>query len=64
MQGLLLQSDFLKEDYQKAFRKLTLFFLSSQVLLMNKIIQNKRGLELVTIPSLGYKTISVKSLYY
>ena len=38
----------MKEDYQKAFKKLTLFFFKTQSLLMNNIIKNKRGLELVT----------------
>ena len=31
---------------------------------MDKVIKNKRGLELVTSPSSGYKTSSQKFLYY
>ena len=37
----------MKEDYQKAFKKLT-FFFQTQSLLMERISKNKRGLELVT----------------
>ena len=35
-------------NYQKAFKKLTFFFFQTQSLLMDIIIKNKRGLELVT----------------
>ena len=47
---------FLKGIYQKAFKKLTLFFLLNLAFLIDKIIKNKRSLELVTSCSLGYKT--------
>ena len=53
----------LKEDYQKAFKKLTLFFFWIQSLFMDKVIKYKRGLELVTGWSSGYKTSSEKFLY-
>ena len=39
------------------------FFFRTQSLLMDKIIKNKRGLELVTGHSSGYKTSSEKFLY-
>ena len=39
------------------------FFFPTQSLLMDKISKNKRSLELVTSPSLGYKTSSEKFLY-
>ena len=40
------------------------FFFQTQSLLMDKVIKNKRGLELVTSHSSGYKTSSKKFLYY
>ena len=53
----------MKEDYQKALKKLTLFFLSNPVSFNEQNYQNKRGLELVTSRSLGYKTSSKVFLY-
>ena len=38
----------LKGDYQKALKKLSLFFFRTQSLLIDKVIKNKVGLELVT----------------
>ena len=58
-----LKKGILKEDYQKALKKLTLFFFQTQSLLMDKVIKNKRGLELVTSPSSGDETSSEKFLY-
>ena len=53
----------LKEP-QKASKKLTLFnFFQIQSLLMDKVIKNKRDVELVTSCSSGYKTSSEKFLY-
>ena len=44
----------MKEDYEKALKKLTVFFLLNPVsFLTDKIIKNKRGLELVTSRSSG-----------
>ena len=37
----------MKEDYQKALKKLSFFFFRTQSLLMDKVIKNKRGLDLV-----------------
>ena len=53
----------LKEDYQKALKKLTLFFLLNQVPFNGQISKTNRGLELVTSCSSGYKTSSEKFLY-
>ena len=60
---LKVRYDILKEDYQKAFKKLTLVFLSIPVPLNGQIYQKKRGLELVTSRSSGDKTSSEKFLY-
>ena len=48
----------LKENPQKALKKLTLLFFQTQFLLMDKILKKKRGLELVTSRSSGYETSS------
>ena len=42
--------------------KLTFFFFRIQSLLMDKVIKNKRDLELVTSRSSGYETSSQKFL--
>ena len=39
------------------------FFFRTQSLLMDKVTENKRGLELVTTRSSGHKTSSEKFLY-
>ena len=57
------KNDILKEDYQKDFKKLILFFLSSPSLSADKIIKNKKDLELVTIRFSGFKISLKKSLY-
>ena len=49
MQEIVLKIRYLKVDYQKALKKLIQFFFSTQSLLMNKIMKNKRSLEIVTI---------------
>ena len=46
MQEILLKKDILKEDYRKILRNLLYFFFWTQSLLMDKIIKNKRDLEL------------------
>ena len=43
--------------------KKTNFFFRTQSLLMDKIFENKRGLELLTSRSLGYETSLEKFLY-
>ena len=45
-------------DYQKALKKLAIFFISNPVPFMDKVIKNKRDLELATSHSSGYKTSS------
>ena len=63
MNEILLEISILKEDYQKALKKLTFFFFQTQCLLMSKVTKNKGGLELVTSHSSGYKLSSEKLLY-
>ena len=48
----------MKQDYQKALKKVTFFLFWNQSLPIDKIIKNKRGLKLVTSRSSGYKTSS------
>ena len=45
----------LKGGYQKPLKKLTWFFFRTQSLLIEKVIKNKRGLELVTSRSSDYE---------
>ena len=52
-----------KKKNQTALKKLNYFFFRTQYLLMDKVIKNKKGLELVTSCSPGYKTSSEKFLY-
>ena len=66
MQEILLKIRYFERGLSKSLKKLTLFFLSNpffRSLLMDKIMKNKRGLELVTSHSSGYKISSVKLLY-
>ena len=61
MQEIILK-DILKEDYQKALKKATFFFLT-QSLLIDKFIKNKKGLELVHSRYSGYQ-ISLEKFPY
>ena len=45
MQEILFKIDILKEDYQKAFKKLTLFFLSNPVPFNGQIYKKQKGFE-------------------
>ena len=54
----------MREDYQKPFKKLTLFFISNPVLFNGQSYQKQKGLELVTNPSSGHETSSEKFLCY
>ena len=63
MQEILLKLDVLKQDYQKALKRVTLFFLLNPVPFIRQNYQNKRGLELVTSRYSGYETSSEKFLY-
>ena len=49
------------KDYQKPFKKLTFFSLSNPVPFNRQSYQNKRGLELVTSRSSGYKQVHKNS---
>ena len=57
------KNNILKEDYQKALKKLTLFFLLNPVLFNGQSYQNKKGLELVTSSSSSHEASSEKFLY-
>ena len=48
---------------KKPWKSQLYFFFRIQSLLMDKVIKNKRGLELVTSHSSGYETRSEKFLY-
>ena len=54
---------FMKEDYQKALKSELYFFFRTQSLLMDKIIKNKRGVELMPSRTSGYEKRSAKLLY-
>ena len=63
MKKVLLKIRYFEIDYQKALKKLTLFFLSNPVAFNGQDYEKQRGLELVTSVSSGYKTSSQKFLY-
>ena len=48
--------DILKGNCQKPLKNLTYFFFRTHSLLIDKVINKKRGLELVTSRSSGYET--------
>ena len=59
-----LQKQDILEGIIKSLLKIKLyFFFPNQSLLIDKVIKNKKGLELVTSPSSGYKASSKKILY-
>ena len=60
MQEILLKVRYFERGLSKTFKKVNYFFFPAQSLLMDKVIKNKRGPELVTSPSSGYKTSSRK----
>ena len=51
------------DNHQKLLKKLTLFFHLDRAPFNEQNYQNKRGLELATTRSSGYKTSSEKFLY-
>ena len=57
-----LKLRYFEEDYQKALKKLTLFFLSNPISFNEQVMKNKRGLKLVTSHRSRYKTSSDKFL--
>ena len=59
-----LQKQDILEGIIKSLLKIKLyFFFPDQSLLIDKVIKNKKGLELVTSPSSGYKISSKKFIY-
>ena len=63
-QEILLKVRYLERGLSKTFKKVNLtFFFPTQSLSVDKIIKNKRGLELGTSHSSGYKTNPNKFLF-
>ena len=62
MQVTLLEIRYFEKDYQSSLKTLAWFFLSN--LFMDKIMKNKRGLELATSLCSGFKTFSKKFLFH
>ena len=60
---ILVNKDILKEDYQNALKKLTLFFLLNPVPFNGKSYQKQKELELMNSWSSVYKTSSEKFIY-
>ena len=63
IQEILLKIGILKEDYQKALKKLILFFLSNPVPFNGQRYQKQKRPGTSDHHSLGYKTSSEKFLY-
>ena len=64
MQEILLKIRYFEREISKSLQKVNFIFsFWTQSLLMEKVIKNKRGLELVTGCSSGYETSSEKFLY-
>ena len=61
MHETIFKIRYFKRGLSKTLEKLTLFFFRTQFLLMDKIMKNKRDLELVTSGSSGYKQIQQNS---
>ena len=62
MQEILLKIRYFERELSKSLKKAN-FVFSFEPSLFDKIIKNKRGLELVTSRSSGYKISSEKFLY-
>ena len=60
MQEILLKIGYLERNYQKALKIFNIYVFRTQSIFMNKIMKNKRGLELVISPSSVYKKSSEK----
>ena len=64
MQEILLKTRYFERRLSKSLKKANfIFFFQSQSLFVDKIMKNKRGMEIVTNHSTGYKTSSKKFLY-
>ena len=61
-QKILLKIRYFETGLSKSLKDY--FFFRTQSLLIDEIIKNKRGFELVTSRSSGYETSSEKFLYY
>ena len=59
----LQKQDILKGIIKSLLKIKLYFFFPNQSLLIDKVIKNKKGLELVTSPSSGYKISSKKFIY-
>ena len=64
MQEIILVIRYFERGLSKTFKKVNFIFsFEPSPFLMEKVIKNKRDLELVTSPSSGYETSSKKFLY-
>ena len=65
MQEIILKVRYFESGLSKILKKGNfIFFFQTQFLSIDKIVKNKRGLELVTSCYSGYETNSEKFLYY
>ena len=63
MQEIILKIRYYERGLSKSLTKFNyIFFFQTQFMLIDKVIKNKRDLELVTSRSSGYKTSSEKFL--
>ena len=62
MQQIIIKIVALKKDYQKALKKLNLFFLSNSAPFIGKIDLKQKGHRLLTSRSSGYET-SAENLF-
>ena len=63
MEEIILKVKYFEKRSSKSFKKGNFIFLSNPVPLIDKINQNKRGLEPVTSRYSGYETNSEKFFY-
>ena len=66
MQEILLKIRYFEGGLSKSLKKVNYFFFPTQSLLMDRIIKDKRGLELVISRSSGYEVVQKNSfiMYY
>ena len=63
MEESFLKVRYFKRGFSKNLKKGNFFFFQIQSILIDKIVKNKRDLELVTNRSSGYETSSEKFCY-
>ena len=63
MQEIILKARYFERGLSKRLKEGNFFFFQAEYLSIDKIIKNKRGLELGTSGYSGYKTSSEKVLY-